>query len=82
PTDDASQGPSSAKKSRTQISNMKELLHEGGALLMNAAENMEILTRQSDPTLRLISHIKETEQRLKFYQDKTTSVMRDVLTST
>nr|CDJ93242.1 hypothetical protein HCOI_01493700 [Haemonchus contortus] len=61
---------------------MKELLHEGGALLMNAAENMEILTRQSDPTLRLVSHIKETEQRLKFYQDKTTSVMRDVLTST
>ncbi|XGW09338.1 hypothetical protein V3C99_011550 [Haemonchus contortus] len=60
---------------------MKELLREGGALLMNAAENMEILTRRSDPTLRLVSQIKETEQRLKFYQDQTTSVMRDVRTS-
>ncbi|KAK6018268.1 hypothetical protein OSTOST_16157, partial [Ostertagia ostertagi] len=45
-TDDTLQGPSSAKKPRTQILSMKELLREGGTLLLNAAENMDVLTRQ------------------------------------
>ncbi|KAK5979390.1 hypothetical protein GCK32_000627 [Trichostrongylus colubriformis] len=64
PADEASHEPSSAKKPRTQISNMKDLLRERETLLMNAAENMEILTGQNEPILRLVSLIKETEQGL------------------
>ncbi|KAK5968694.1 hypothetical protein GCK32_000298 [Trichostrongylus colubriformis] len=80
PAEKASQEPSSVEP-RTQISNMKNLLRGGGTLMMNAAENMKMLTRQSEPTLRLVLLIKEAERRLKFYQGQTTSVMRDVLNS-